>query len=162
MSYNLHVALSGFPTAIFSLLLCFEGYNAWKGRPVGGTRVVLMSITLVFSFCTYFSGYLGLAHAKCGASVASELIETHRTWGKLFLIAACCSGLLAAALCVAKERIWILGVLYASMLVLTLLISAQASRLGGSLVFEHGVAVLPLGDCDTSDNGLVGGRSGRQ
>ena len=140
--YNVHLPFTGVPFALILAAVIFEAagiFCRWNEGSKVAHKVLLL--LLILAPITYFTGYWGADDANHTFQVPLDVIETHRSYGRLFLLVfiptVLCSSLRAAA----ERRIYALELIYFAFLAASLVLVVIASSHGGALVFESGAAV---------------------
>lgn len=140
---NPHPPLAHAPLLLCTILIfefLLSSSKRWTSVDVHPTFAnYLLVLLCLISPLTYYSGYWGADFANADFTVPEEAILSHQSIAQLFLIS-----LIPLALFGVLRRqnpSAFTAVSYFLFLLLSFGIVVQGSRLGGSLVYEHGAAV---------------------
>lgn len=139
---NPHPPLSSFPFVILFLLVLVELLTLTSKKKLSLVQVsnFLIVLLVIFAPLTYYAGFWGLDYSEQSFQIPDASIELHQTYAKLLLILIVPLALVYS-LIRSNQASKFLAFLYRLLLLLSLLLVAYVSFLGGELVFNHGAGI---------------------
>lgn len=144
---NLHAALSGFPLPLAITLSVIEFLWWWQQKPQWNQSAkILLSALGGGVILAYTSGWIASLSLPELSSLIEDALEAHFSFARavLFSVVPLTALRILAERTTSRAKVFWWG--YRTVLIGTLLFIVITGRLGGQLVFDHGVGVRAVSD----------------
>lgn len=139
---DLHPFLTHFPIALLGAVLILEVRSLLTGgRICNDTSRWLLSLAIVATVASFYSGYGASDMANRTFIVPDDAISRHHTWGRFLLFAAPITGVLQLAAARARYAPVLFRMIYLCLLLISVALSTVTGYYGGELVFRYGAGV---------------------